>query len=348
MPKECTCKFRLDEPRGPRDDFTITMNNSKLTKCPYTLKLHADLPETSREHVILDALGGPTGYSVITCRKANSQFGESLDAAFLREPVVEALRSRMGIESRSGVASWNLRGQTVDEKRPVDLTIPHEGAATVFHRKPVERDAEGKNFRIVAPSVQADKILQEMKTNLAKKGLKISEAKVTQSPSQEIHTQMIVNLTVMSSGLMKIAYLACCEFLGDGFLDDPLNSEWQKAIRATTADDAERIRIHGCCFNKGTDAANRILPRLAEHERGIVIVNLNQGGPVVAVRLFGSELLTAVAQASETNGYGLPEGDGLLLVCDAKTGVIRREQWANHLLRMSQQSQRVARAPIEP
>jgi hypothetical protein len=134
---------------------------------------------------------------------------------------------------------------------------------------------------------------------------------------------------------MKIAYLACCEFFGDDFLDDPLNTEWQKAIRAQTGEESDNIRIHGQCFDGATIGANMVFPSLAKHEHGIAIANLNQRGPVVAVRLFGNELLTAFALASETNDYGLAEGDGLLLICDSKTGAISREPWSNHLLRMS-------------
>jgi len=311
------------------------MKSTPLTRCPYTLRPTSELEEKSREHVILDALGGPDGYSVTACRKINSKLGETIDAAFLSDPIVELARSEAGVKSRGGMASWNLRGETVDGKRPVDVTFPHEGPIDIYHRKPVDRDAHGNAFKIVAPPEQADKLLKEIEENLKKKGRQIAKVELTQSPSQEIHIPLTMNMTVMSSGLMKIAYLACCEFLGDNFLDDPLNSEWQKAIRAQTHEDSDNIKIHGQCFDGATKGADMLLPSLSKNEHGVAIVNLNQTGPVVAVRLFGSELLTAFALASESDNYGIAEGDGLLLICDSKTGQIRREPWSNHLLRMS-------------
>lgn len=297
-----------------------------LTRCPYTLKPLTELAETSREHVILDALGGPDAYSVRACPRANSKLGETVDAAFLAESLVEAARSRVGVKSRSGVTVWNLTGETVEGNRPVDVTIPHQGPVDVYHRKPIEKDAETNSYRIIAQPEQADKLLEELKDNLAKKGKEIAKVEITQRPSQQIHSRIQVDFTVLQTGLMKIAYLACCEFLGDSFLDDALNPEWQKAIRAQSWEDAEKIKIHGCCFDKAADCVNRILPKMPNHQHGIAIVNLKQSGPVVAVRLFGDELLTAVVCASETSNHGRLAGQGQLLICDSKTGMIHRKQ----------------------
>ena len=44
------------------------------------------------------------------------------------------------------------------------------------------------------------------------------------------------------------------------------------------------------------------------------------------VRLFGCELLTVVAHASETSNHGLATGQGELMICDARGGAIRRER----------------------
>jgi len=295
-----------------------------LTRCPYTLKPLNEIEETSREHIILDSLGGPDGYSVAACRRENNELGRTVDAAFQAEPLVAMFSSKVGVKTRGGVAAWTLPGELVDGSRPVEVTIPHQGAVEVFHRKPVEKDTSGKSFQIIAPPRQADRVLQELQKNLAKKGIPISEPVVKQSPNQTIRAQLTLDCTVMSSGLMKIAYLACCELLGDSFLDDPLNPEWQKAIRARTAEDAAKVRIHGSSFDGATDCANAVLPRLGEHEHGIAILNLHGLGVVVAVRLFGCDLLTVVAQASETSDHGVAAGRGEILICDARGGPIRR------------------------
>ena len=288
-----------------------------LTKCPYTLKSLNAIEETSREHIILDSIGGPDGYWVAACKKENNELGRTVDAAFQAEPLIAMLASKVGVKTRSGVAAWSMTGELVDGNRPVEVTIPHQGPAEVFHRKPVEKDPSGKSFQIIAPTAQADKQLRKLEADLAKKGKSISEPIVRQTPNQTIHSQLTLNFTVLNAGLMKIAYLACCELLGDSFLDDPLNPEWQKAIRAKTSEEIEAVRIHGWCFTNATDYSRDILPPLAEHEHGIAILNLNKHGVIVGVRLFGSEILTAVALASETSTHGLPSGRGELLLCDA-------------------------------
>ena len=68
------------------------MSDSKLTRCPYTLRPIGEI-DTSREHVILDALGGPDGYSVTADRMANNRLGETVDAAFLADSIVEMMSS---------------------------------------------------------------------------------------------------------------------------------------------------------------------------------------------------------------------------------------------------------------
>jgi hypothetical protein len=240
--------------------------------------------------------------------------------------MVEAMRSRIGVKSRSGIASWNLDGETIDGNRPVDVKFSHGGPVDIYHRKPVEKDVEGKSISIIAPPEQSERLLKEIKENLAEKGVQISNVETRQTPTQEILVSMTVNMTIMRSGLMKIAYLACCDFLGDGFLDDPLNPEWQKAIRAQSADEADQVKIRTWYLQTAPDYANDLLPSLVEQEHGIVIANLNKHGVFVGVTLFGCKLLTIVAQASATSSHGLSASQGLQLICDSKSGTIRRKQ----------------------
>jgi hypothetical protein len=306
------------------------MEAKLLTRCPYTLKPISELEEDSREHIILDALGGPDGYSVRACRSANNQLGETIDAAFLKNPLIQMQRSKVGIKSRSGVADWKMSGETIEGKRPVDITIPHEGPVDVRHKKPVDKNTD--SYTIIVPPDQSDKLLKEIKENLRKKGKQIADIETTQVDSQELHARLNINLTEIQSGMMKMAYLACCDYLGDEFLDDPLNPEWQKAIRARTAKESEDIKIYGKSLSEiGT--LDFVFPKLAEHEHGIVIFSLNQSAPIVGVRLFGDPLFTAVVLASENKDYGLSEGDGIVITCDSKSGSIRREPWLPQLLK---------------
>jgi len=306
-------------------------------RCPYTLRSLTDLAEISREHIIPAALGGPNGYSVKACRAANNQFGETHDAAFIKEPLVSMMRTEHGVEGRSGLAKWKMEGETVGEGRPVQITFS-ESAVDVYHKKPVDvrQDENGKGYRIVAPSPQSDEVLEQLKKGLARKGLSISEPKVEKEEQQMIHCTVKIDFNVLQAGLMKIAYLAAFDLLGDPFLDDPLNEEWQKAIRVTNAEEAKAVGIHRVCFEHVNETRALLLPNLAPHEHGIAIVNLQQTGPVVLVRLFGSPLLTAFARLSDTNHFGLREADGRVTTVDAASGQMRQEPWMDHFLRMAQ------------
>lgn len=309
-------------------------------RCPYTLRALTDLAEVSREHIIPDALGGPNGYSVQACRATNSEFGRTHDAAFLNEPLIAMMRTQHGVEGRSGPAKWKMEGETLGEGRPVQITFS-ESAVDVYHKKPVEvhQDENGKGYRIVAPSPQSDEVLEQLKKGLARKGMAITEPKVEKEEQQTIHSRLTIDFNVLQAGLMKIAYLAAFDFIGDVFLDDPLNPEWQNAIRVTNSTEAKAVRIHGACFEQVNDTTALLLPNLAPHEHGIAIVNLEQTGPVVLVRLFGSPLLTGFAKVSETQDFGLQEAAGKVIIVDAATGQMRKEFWMDHLVRLAQASQ---------
>jgi len=303
------------------------MSMRKLTRCPYTLRPIEEIAESSKEHIIPDALGGPDSYSVGAAAAVNNTLGHTVDAAFLANPLIQMQRSKVGIKSRSGVADWKMSGETIDGGRPVDIIIPHEGDVDVRHKKPVDKNAD--SYTIIAPPEQSDKLLNEIKKNLKRKGKQIAGIQSTQIESQELHARLDINFTEIQSGMMKIAYLACCDYLGDEFLDDPLNPEWQKAIRAQTVEASEDIEIHGRALSEN-DAANLIFPKLAEHEHCIVILKLRLPYPIVGVRLFGDPFLSAIAVASESDNFGLCDGEGLLLICDSKTGNICKEPWINH------------------
>ena len=311
------------------------MENSNLTRCPYTLKPLAQLAETNREHIILDSIGGPDGYSIFADKATNSALGATTDAAFQQNPIVAAICSRLGVKTRSGIAEWNLKGKTVEGQRPVEVTIPHKGPVEVYHVKPVMLDDQGKPSQIVAPAKQAEKLLAEMTKNYAKKGLTLSKGQIEIPASQGLHVPISINLTGVKAGLMKIAYLSSCAYIGDSFLDDPLNPEWQKAIRAQTPEEAERIKLHGSCNVEAIQLTKVVLPELKEHEHCIAIINVNQQRPVAVVRLFNSDLLTAIVQISDTQDFALESPGGIINICDALTHEIRREPWTNHLLRMS-------------
>lgn len=312
------------------------MNDGKRTKCPYTLKPLTELASASREHVVLDALGGPNAYAVTACQVTNNQLGQSVDAAFLKEPLVAMLRTREGVQTRNGESAWRMDGTTIEGDRPVQITFSGSSVA-VYHKKPVEKneDENGVLYQIIAPESQAAEQVERLKKKLARKGMVLSEPEVRQTEDQTIRGQLVMRLDVLEAGLMKIAYLACFEMLGDAFLDDPLNGEWQKLIREGTMEERKAIRITRGIHPQATGPiAEVMLPKLEPHQHGIAIVNLNDG-PYVVVRLFGEPLLTAFARISETSDFGFEEAGGKLVVIDAVGKRATQEPWINHLLRLA-------------
>src|SRR4051794_39104880 len=94
--------------RGHLDRAMKAIPAHKL--CPYTLKPLAELPEVNREHIFPDSIGGGAAYVVSVDAKTNSSLGTTVDAAFVDSPLLAALRSRLGIKSRSGLSKWRLNG----------------------------------------------------------------------------------------------------------------------------------------------------------------------------------------------------------------------------------------------
>ncbi len=306
------------------------------TLCPYTLLPLTKLEKDSREHIVLDGLGGPDGFAVVACKKVNNEFGSSVDAAFLNEPLVAMLRTQAGVKGRSGAAVWKMNGETPDGRKVQSVFSKDE--VDVHYHKPVtvtETD-EGKLYEIFSHHRQSRPELEKIQKNLARKGRAIEEVEIKEVPSPLIRHRLVYNRNILEAGLMKIAYLACFERLGDAFLNDPLNAEWQKAVRVKTVEESKAILIRSN-YNPQMpeDVLRIILPELEAHEHGIAIVNLTDDGPKVFVQLFGNPLLTLFSEISRTNDFGMGELEGEVIKIDARSGVITRELWKSKIARLT-------------
>ena len=173
--------------------------------------------------------------------------------------------------------------------------------------------------------------MAEFKENMEKKGKKLVVSNTRRSEVQEICVEDTLDFHKIWVGLTKIAYLAAFEFLGDDFLDDPLNVEWQKGVRATSLEEFEQMRIRNDFSAKSQRA---LLPPLAEHEHAVSVCNFLEQGPVVAVRLFNSDLLTRVFIASGTSNFGLAQYEGKVVVCDSLSKQVRVEPFKEHYERI--------------
>jgi hypothetical protein len=286
------------------------------TRCPYTLKLLSALPKVNDEHIFPHSIGGSKEYKVRVDEATNSALGSKVDAAFVDSPLLGMLRSQHGIKSRSGVHEWALEGIDTGDGREVKVTFPNDGPVEVRHKRPVEIDPATGTGKIVVAPHERDKLIADLTEKYRKKGKTLQVTSEAQQPVQQIRARTTIHLDALIGGLAKIAYLAAFEFLGDEFRDDPLNGEWQKAIRAATSEEFRDAKIHGRPFGE-SGIHKALLPVLKAHQHAVSICAMRSVGLVVAVQLFGSEMFSLVCRVSDTSTFNLGELDGRVAVCDA-------------------------------
>lgn len=285
--------------------------------CPYTLKSLTDLEFVNDEHVIPDSIGGPRAYVVQVDAKTNSTLGASVDSNFVDSPILQMLRHHHGVKSRTGPAEIRLSGTTTEGNHRVEVSISANRESQIHFTKPFQWIKSGKVARIITGE-HWQKEIQELQMRMARKGRKFEIINRTHSLTTTMNLTAETNLTHLKVGLLKIAYLSAFEMLGDSFLLDPLNPEWQKAIRATKLEELETVKIGGF-FSDEHGFFDRILPKTLPHQHAVGILNLKREGPVVLVRLFGSILLSMACVASESSVYEIPPFCGKLVVINARS-----------------------------
>lgn len=309
--------------------------NATHNICPYTLAQLATLPSVNREHIFPDSIGGTADYTVQVDTRINSQLGTTVDSAFVESPLLAAFRSRLGIKSRSGPSKWKLRGETEGTNRPVEVIFQSDGNVDIHYRKPVEFDDSGSKGTIIISPEQRDAFLAELTKNLKRKGKKLSIANEVKGHAEPVKLNFSIELDRLKQGLLKIAFLAAYEFLGDIFLSDPLIPEWHKAVLSSSTTDAMEAKIRGTALEPSEDL-NILLPDIGEHEHAVAVFDLQLQGPVVLVKLFGCDLLSSFCFASETSNFGLEPLEGKIVICDTKARRIRVLDFADHFVARSE------------
>jgi hypothetical protein len=194
---------------------------------------------------------------------------------------------------------------------------------------------DGKSGTFFTTPAERDEFVRKFVEGHARKGRKVVITKEVVAPLTDLQFGISLEMRPMARALLKIAYLAAFEYLGDAFLDDELNVDWHKAI--VLNDPIESTRLRGVAF-KTQDFSEFLFPQLQPHEHATVVANLQLGGPVIGVTLFGTGgLHSLIVAPSATTSLGLADGEGQVVVCDAKTRSIRRMTFLDHLQSLSQQ-----------
>lgn len=288
------------------------MNNSV---CPYTLQ-PVDEIRGSREHVIPDALGGPNGFAVRACATANSEWGHTIDAAFINSDIMRICASRIGLKSRSGLTSLKLRGELTSDGSPVDVTLsPAENEFRI--RSPIVKDESGELVGVRGYGEQAKRELDRVVADLRRKG-KTVEVGLPNSVEGEVHAHVRINARDLALGLIKIGYLANVWMLGDDFT----RSKAGAVFRDRLSNESESADLRTADLPYAEITAT-LAPGITDAHHFICSIRGN-GTLTTLVRLFNEDLLSAnfVVEAPD-----LPAArqDAILefLLVDASNGTIQ-------------------------
>lgn len=303
------------------------------SRCPYALAPISGLAKTNREHIFPDAVGGVLDYAVTVDEKKNSELGTLIDAPLIHSPLIAAMRMIHGIKSRSGPAKWKLSGRVKGTTKEVNVTFSADAPCEVRIRRPVDINPAGDGGTVTIQREDAEEFQRKLVEGYAKKGKTVRfEQEV--SLGSDIELDLAPDQMAIKRAMAKIGYAATYEYLGDSYLDDPISSEWRKAIFATTAKEAQSARIHGLAFD-AAQSLNMMVPPLQSFEHAVAIANFPRLGIITAVTLFGTGFHHLVAVASESSTYALCEGEGKIAICDAKAGKTRFMSFTDHLVQLA-------------
>ncbi len=295
--------------------------------CPYRGEAASVL---SDEHIFPHALGGGLNYSIRVSKRANDELGDTLDAALMSSPLIQILRLRYGVRSRSGEPEWRVRARLMPENVDADLVFKSNGSLEQRILKPV-KSIDQKGGELILGPDQVEKFLDQFIDGQKKRG---RETKITAHLPQSNSYYIIdisLDLHMLQRSMCKIAFAALFEYLGNKFLDDPLVTEWRKVLFSQDRSAIEKSRIRGRGF-LSSQHVGLLIPDLLPHEHGIAIVNLYENLPVCCVSLFGTEFHNLLAVASETSNLGVAPLNGIVVICDAKTRKITRKDFSTEIL----------------
>jgi hypothetical protein len=221
MPKCIYCRHDLNE-NDPPDDMT-----------------------KSWEHIVPLAMGGSNQFTTWdTSSKYNHEFGSSIDAAFMNQPLIAIQRHMLSLRGHGRtVPPIKWEGRSMDNNEPIRIVINHDGSV-LYQVEPIVIPDPHKNYthQLVAGSPEAVRpIFAGMLKKAQAKGQRIyTEHGDALSSVAEMEATADVELTdlmrfrikpidyeIWVRGIVKIALGLCHVMLGE---------EW------TFSTDGDRLR----------------------------------------------------------------------------------------------------------
>lgn len=286
------------------------MNNET---CPYTCLPILEV-DASREHIIPDALGGPNGFALVADVARNSRYGKTVDSRLINSTLMGLAAAEAGVMTRSGPATWSMRGNLEADGAAVQLTGTHAVVDFRF-RQPVEVDAVGgvKAIRGFGPAV--DKEVARVRKDLRRKGRDLGILEERQTINPVVRGRFEHNLSEALQGLTKIAYLATVWAIGDEFISTEAGARYRSWIDAepnAAAIEAAGLQLAGrSMFSEGGPNNQHLISCMAAGDH-----------LVTGVRLF-SKPYFEVTIAVQVPELKLPHAHGWLAAIDAKAKTFR-------------------------
>lgn len=293
-------------------DFDPPPNLPNQIRCPLTLKRLDQIEKLSDEHIIHEAIGGPKWFSVRADADENSRFGSGPDSRFLNSTVVKAWRIHHGILGKAEQElSLRLPATVKGTDQKVQATLK-KGSIEVDYLPRVVSDRETGKGKITVSKDRLDAELARVTRDFAKKGLRLTVTGQSSHGQPELDIPVSVEVAPILAGAPKIIYLTGFYFLGDLFLDDPLNPAWLRAIQAETM---EALTGSGIPFSHANSAG--VPCPLEPGQHCIFVTNAGPNGHVASAHLFGGQI-GIVAQLSENGQFGMPKSMARMVICEAK------------------------------
>lgn len=254
------------------------------------------------EHVLPDALGAPSNFTVPAHVKANAEMNFEIDAPAINDDLMRLIASINDVRSRSGDVTVSLNGTEKESGLPVVVTLRGSGIGLKY-KKPVEED--GDKVTIRSFSEEGEKIMKSMTRAREAKGYAVRSFQRQEGSLQPtIQVSMSGNLHLINRELLKIAYLACVKEFGDQAIRADFGAMLRQAMMIKVGSE---LNAQLRCFAKEfafTALLNAPLlsfalapTSTAEHTITCAIV----GGStlVVAVSLFNTFHLSLFAKADD-------------------------------------------------
>jgi hypothetical protein len=290
------------------------------------------LDSTNREHVIPDALGGPNAFTVLADSKMNSSFGSGIDAYLINNFMSRSIASRLGVQTRSGPATFTLSGVNNVTGTPVHARIRKGEFDFKFTNNSVTDPETGELIGFVGMDADAEKALERANIAKEKRGTGAFIAGEAEQIDSTFSGVLKLDLGLLAKGLLKTGYLTAVFTLGDKFI---LSEGGREMLDQFSRDSHEKTSF----FRISNDLVDELLIDLGlldglEEKHHLVGCLQLSNKFIIIVRLFSCPLLTAIYEIEGPPMISL--GVGMFYAIDSLDASIRRTVFghSDHELRV--------------